>query len=380
MSAIGFAITKLTSQFGLLSRKASIRLATQTGKKLVDKTNQVGRALNKTEIEEVFTETLPKRCRPKLYTTKEELVNGTLLTDKAADDILEGTGGLHIPNFKGREKVFINIKNKSKEDICDIVSHELEHSLEYKSSAINEHFKALVRLPLMSFKFLKTIVMNSKNIKKSDLNNIKDTLKNKVFQGTEIEDKLYLQFGKKITDLDEETLRSIIRDKINPSYITTTELDYTSALLRFDCEVPAYKVGDSIREYMGLAPENRHKVYKKIQKLLIEELNIFKENRKRGALVAPKKKEYYEDFSRLVPNEEDRKFIMNIAQKPQDKKKIYDALSYFETDVGALRKFLDKNGLTIGKDVKLSILQLDADVLKRDNIMAILKERKMLIE
>ena len=36
-SAFGIAVTNLTSRFGIVSRKAAMRIATETGYKLVDK-------------------------------------------------------------------------------------------------------------------------------------------------------------------------------------------------------------------------------------------------------------------------------------------------------------------------------------------------------
>ena len=70
---LGLAITNLTSKVGILSRKASIRLATETGEKVLQRKGELGRNLNSEEIEQVFAEVLPKRCRPKIITTEEEV-------------------------------------------------------------------------------------------------------------------------------------------------------------------------------------------------------------------------------------------------------------------------------------------------------------------
>ena len=132
MSAIGFAITKLTSQFGLLSRKASIRLATETGKKLVDKTNQVGRALNKSEIEDVFVETLPKRCRPKILTEKAEVKEQFRklgMSDEMAEIQMENAAAGAIPNGMGKRSIYLPLQEMEAE-IPSLSAHELEHALE----------------------------------------------------------------------------------------------------------------------------------------------------------------------------------------------------------------------------------------------------------
>ena len=53
-SMLGIAITNLTSKFGVLSRKVSVRLATETGEKALERSRQLGRKLNKEEVEQVF--------------------------------------------------------------------------------------------------------------------------------------------------------------------------------------------------------------------------------------------------------------------------------------------------------------------------------------
>jgi len=70
---LGIAITNLTSKAGILSRKASIRLATEVGEKVLQRKGELGRNLNAEEIEQVFAEVLPKKCRPKIITTEAEV-------------------------------------------------------------------------------------------------------------------------------------------------------------------------------------------------------------------------------------------------------------------------------------------------------------------
>lgn len=372
MSTIGIAITKLTSQFGVLSRKASVRIATETGKKLVDKTNQVGRALNKSEIEEVFVETLPKRCRPKIYITEEELVEGTKKSLLNRNDISEAVNdaeAFYVPSSIGKGKIFLPVNNLSKESICGDIAHELEHALEYKGNALKEIWK----LPFMLFEIIKMKIKGknpfsyAKEMGKM-AHNLENSVINAVHMGTHSEDELC----------------KIIRGAINPNSPKTTQADYAAGILLFDKEIRAYKAGNAIEKYMkkgtSLEQQNRLDAYEKVKKILENDLKIFKKNKKSGKFEYPLKYEYDKDFTRLIPDEENRKFVMSLAENPKEKDKLYDMISYFETDIGTLREFLNKNGLAIGKNVKINILSIDADVLKRPNIMSILKERKMLIE
>ena len=373
MSAIGFAITKLTSQFGLLSRKASIRLATQTGKKLVDKTNQVGRALNKTEIEEVFTGTLPRRCRPKLYTTADELFAESEKLSRNKEDIAEcliSADALNIPSPMGRPKMFVPVDKLSKENICGDIAHELEHGLEYNGFLLKSNLKVLFLFPRFLYSFIKSkgqIIENAKKMEKF---------------AHDLESGIINDIGLGRTGKD--SLRQTVRNFLDPKNMETTEDSYIAALFLFDKEIRAYKAGSAIEQYIksgtNLQQKERFEAYQKVQNILKEELKSFKNNKKSRILAKPLKYEYDKDFSRLLPDEEDRKFIMSLVQKPQDKERIYYMLTFNETNVGALRKFLSEKGLTIRKDVNIGILGVNAEVLKRDNIMSILKDMRILIE
>ena len=373
MSAIGFAVTKLTSQFGLLSRKASIRLATQTGKKLVDKTNQVGRALNKTEIEEVFTETLPRRCRPKLYTTADELFAESEKLSRNKEDLTEcliSADALNIPSPMGRPKMFVPVDKLSKENICGDIAHELEHGLENNGFLLKDFFKTLILSPRILYKF----IMNK--------GQIADYAKTLEKFSHDLESRIIYDISLGRTGKD--SLRQTVRSFLDPKNLETAEDSYIAALFLFDKEIRAYKAGSAIEQYIksgtNLQQKERFETYQKVQNILKEELKLFKNNKKSGILAKPLKYEYDKDFSRLLPDEEDRKFIMSLVQKPQDLEWIYYRLTLNGTNVGALRKFLGENGLTIRKDVNIGILGVDADVLKRDNIMQILKDMRILIE
>ena len=88
-SALGIALTNLTSKAGILSRKACMRYAEETGKKLVDKSRELGRNLNQTEVEQVFAEHLPKRCIPKILSTQEQAAKCLVNTGFSEETAME---------------------------------------------------------------------------------------------------------------------------------------------------------------------------------------------------------------------------------------------------------------------------------------------------
>ena len=149
-SAFGLAITNLTSKFGILSRKACIRIATETGKKVADKSKEVGRMVNKEEIEQIFAQTVPKRCRPKLLTTNEEAIDVFRRTGHTEEEI---NGYMHLPfaaavleNGTRRYPMWIPFE-RLKTEIPELqmfmsstVGHELEHALE-KNNRIVDIFR-----------------------------------------------------------------------------------------------------------------------------------------------------------------------------------------------------------------------------------------------
>ena len=143
-------LTNLTSKFGILSRKAAIRLSTETGKKLVDKSREIGRVLNKEEVESVFVQILPKKCCPKIITTKTEVANILRKQDLTESQIAEQInmpyiGAATILNGRKKCPIWIPFENFEKTPELQpfansLIAHELEHALE-KNHKISEIIK-----------------------------------------------------------------------------------------------------------------------------------------------------------------------------------------------------------------------------------------------
>lgn len=140
-SLIGIAVTNLTSKFGILSRKACIRIATETGKKVADKTKEIGRMVNKEEIEQILVETVPKKCKPKIITTNQEAIDVFRRTGHTEEEInkymqmpfaaavLEN--GTHSwPMWLPFERFKTQLPKEMELFMSSTVGHELEHALE----------------------------------------------------------------------------------------------------------------------------------------------------------------------------------------------------------------------------------------------------------
>lgn len=149
-SAFGLAVTNLTSKFGILSRKACIRIATETGKKVADKSKEVGRMVSKEEIEQIFAQTVPKRCRPKLITTNEEAIDVFRRTGHTEEEISQfmsmpfsaavlENGTRKYPIWIPFEKFETGLP-ELKMFMSSTVGHELEHALE-KNHRIRDIFR-----------------------------------------------------------------------------------------------------------------------------------------------------------------------------------------------------------------------------------------------
>ena len=147
LSSLGITITKLTSKFGILSRKACVRIATEAGTKAVDKSKELGRMLNKKEIEQIFVETVPKKCRPKLLTSNQEAIDVFRRTGHTEDEIKEFMslpfGAAVLENGKRKwpiwipfEKFRTELPKQMEMLMSSTIGHELEHALEKNNRVI----------------------------------------------------------------------------------------------------------------------------------------------------------------------------------------------------------------------------------------------------
>ncbi|MBP3846200.1 hypothetical protein J6I39_00455 [bacterium] len=299
MSVLGIGITKVTSKFGLISRKASVRLATETGKKLVDKTNQVGRALNKTEIEDVFVQTLPKRCRPKILTEKEqvkEYFRKLGMTDEMAEIQMEYAAAGAVPNGMGKRSIYLPLQEMEGE-IPSLSAHELEHALEFNNTLkgkFGRRVLGLLVLPRLLF---------DKNfaVKMTKLREIATELECKLQSAAFSDAEKLLESAPtkenlaKILSADvkggPDKIRQAIREIISPINSATSKSEYAVSKRVLDMEIPAYKVGGEVERYAKGMGKNETSpsevismVYEEARKILNEEQKFFLKNKKGGKL------------------------------------------------------------------------------------------------
>ena len=295
MSTYGVLITKLTSQFGIVSRKAAIRLATETGKKMVDKQNALGRALNGDEIRKVFKQTLPKRCRPKLLTTIEEAkpyFKKLKMSDEMIEEQLKDAAAGAIPNGCGKRPIWVPLANfDDNTQIASCTAHELEHALEINNRVINK-LKRRIEFPLLLFKlltnknFLKEV--QGLGVKTFDLQaNMQKKFLPQMFEGT-ISGYNATMKGKPEY---KKALRSAIEEIIDSGSKTTSKKVYNLSKSVLDIEIPAYKTGGEVERYAykigkdEFAPQSAiSTVYEDAKSVLLEAKKTFLMNKKAGKL------------------------------------------------------------------------------------------------
>ncbi len=388
MSAFGIAITKITSRFGLLSRKASVRLAKETGIRLVDKANQVGRALQKSEIEEVFAEILPKRCRPKVCTDVNELPIMKILKDKRlkrfgvpeslADDIAGSTEGIAS---LGSLYIRPNICN---EEINSVIAHELQHVLDNKRPT--EKLKKLL-LPVSLLEAL----TNIKKFKKLAVLSfdMQYALKGGIVNCEEVINACPNKAGiakYASTNLEglREEIRQVIRGKIDPTSKLTTKASYNTAIATLNKEIPAYSVGGEVEHYAkGLSPNqttgqtSTSIIYEEASQILQEEKALFKRNKRLGILELPFEYGYDRNFSRLIKDNSDREFVQKIFENIDgelSKGVYYKALIGNIDNIKAVQEFMKKANMSYADMRRYStIWQCNPEILSDPRIIKNIK-------
>ena len=293
MSAIGFAITNITSKFGLISTKAAKRLATEAGKKLVDRTNELGRELNEADIKEVFEKTLPKCCRPRVIGNEEQLNKfltrnyGKSLAQDIGEDIKEAVAE-YCPSVFVRGPIWLPVKDivSNKHFVPAVTAHELFHALEGN----NTYYGLLKRKVWLPYKVLRSIYRNLMKIPDYS-NNFEHTVFDEVY--CKMTETSATEFAKAVLNGEyENRIRSVIRKVIDPRSNNTSRYDYiNSRVLQIKPEIGAYDVGAQVERY-GLKigdsevsiQEARSIFCQEVKRILKEEEELFLKNKLSGRL------------------------------------------------------------------------------------------------
>ena len=295
MSSYGILITKLTSRFGIVSRKAAVRLATETGKRIVDTQNTLGRALNSTDIQDVFKQVLPKRCRPKLITNLEDAkpyFKKLKMPDEMIEAQLKDAAAAAIPNGCGKRPIWVPLADlDNNTQIASFTAHELEHALEINNRAINK-LKRRLGVPFLLLKvltnknFLKEVQVLA--TKTSDLQiNLQKKFLPQMFE------KTISGYNATMKGQPEykEALRNAIEEVIDSGSKTTSKKAYNLSKSVLDIEAPAYKAGGEVERYAyeigkdEFAPQSAvSTVYEDAKRVLREAKMSFLRNKKTGKL------------------------------------------------------------------------------------------------
>ena len=295
MSAIGFAITKLTSRFGLISQKAAKRLATETGKKMVDRENAL-RGLKKDDIERVFAQTLPKKCRPKVEEDLQEIINiiannmGEKRAIRAATELKSNSAAAYIHCIGEKGPIWLplsRIAQTSNLCVSSITAHELLHALEG-----NNTLKGIFERNILTlFRLLKDVYRSVKQIKSNPVKELEESIRSTT-NTIVLRELMPTAFAKKILNGEcEDSIRKGIRAIINPKSSITKNSDYTHGKQKLKKEFNACSVGGATERYAQKTVPEEYTLqealallYKEAIRILNEEQKLFLKNKSNGKL------------------------------------------------------------------------------------------------
>ncbi len=144
--SFGKLVTWGMTRFGFCSRKAAIRLASQTGKKLAEQSAKLGRDLTTDEVQVLFKQTLPKKLRPKIITSVDKATKDFTQRTKMPEDFVynavanPAVKGMACMGGRTKTPIFIKSDNSfafgGGIDRSSVIAHELEHALEYNNRPV----------------------------------------------------------------------------------------------------------------------------------------------------------------------------------------------------------------------------------------------------
>ena len=335
MSSFGKFVTSVTSKFGIVSRKAAMRLATETGMAIVDEGARLGRKLTVDEMASVMRRTLPKRCCPKLLSSRQEvadqIVRAGLATPQQASQIANNPKMLGGCVNNGTKKTTIFVVSNPKipaEFEYNFFSHELEHALEY-----NNRIKGIWNRKTQPFKlFLKNIFNGSE--KSKDMQYVIQTaggnFQAEVQQalGTFLTPKNFVlscsptrEGLMELNGMSENRYLASIRRVLNKYVNAKSQGSMNNTMLScfkrvIDLEIPAYTVGGRVYEYAKGLAKGQHSVstgtavlYRDAQNVIKQEQKLYWFNKLFGKLRKPTVFHSQKDLINLARTKEERKII-----------------------------------------------------------------------
>ena len=380
-SAFGLAITNFTSRFGVLSRKACIRLATETGEKVLAKKGELGRNLNKEEIEQVFSEILPKACRPKVITKDSEVYECLRRCGYSDEQI-----AVQLQNVEKNGMAAANVSNGTKkyaywvpyerhEKIQDprlkqyiettfpaFIGHEMEHSLEKNCRFTDILRRKTLKIRTAIYKLFDKNYMEKLSQRQIAVHDYEGQMQLAIAPTLEMDKstgniiakckatvKDISELLKKGTGVSmEENMQKLIRENYASAGHKGTENDKRFRLLRYwmDMERPAYEVTGQIeRKIYGLkegvyAPDEViAKGYEASIDIAKQERKTYWKNKLLGRLKKPNIYLSDKDILKHASNKEEKQILTDMIKdmSVEQKKSFIKVLSSFEGQPNAIK-------------------------------------------
>ena len=408
-SAFGLAITNLTSKFGVLSRKACVRIATETGKKVVDKSKEVGRMVNKEEIEQIFAQTVPKKCRPPLLTTNQEAIDVFKRTGHTEEEINQymqmpiaaavlENGTRQWPMWIPFERFQTQLPKEMEVFMSSTVGHELEHALE-KNNRIRDIFRRKlsgVKESVCKFfdkDYKHRVTEREMGIHKFEFNIQQELLgcidpKTRKFvceptvEG--IEKYLKEKTGKGLIERLRESVRRNYASPQNAGSEQIRRFDKINYWL--DMEKPAYQVTGEVDRYYFGTPKGETFITESISKGYEAAIDIVKKDRISywknllfGKLKKPNVFTTDKDLLKYATTPQEKQVLQELisGMNKEQKSSLIKVLYSFEGQPNAIqtiKSFLDKTTVK-GKNIFLDELNLfegiDSKLLSNPDFIAI---------
>lgn len=360
--SFGFFIRGLT---GLASKKQCIRMATNTGKELVNLMESTGRNLTKSDIDAVFKRTLPKGFAPKVITEREELIpyfikTGHTQETAKAQAFHPCMGAGTIPNGNDKRVIFLPLIEEGKKPQgreVALYAHELEHALEMNHRLgnifVRKIYAPLLRI-IQAFNPKATELMNAQGLKSIDFevnlqyaNETLMGLEPKILNCGESIDEIIQFNGKSKEDYIKTTKEIIKKYADKDAKGSRNRTIFNLFKQKLNLEIPAYTVEGEIQKYalkLGegetVAATGTAKIYEDTVKILKQEKKSYFKNLLRGKLSKPTVYQTDRDLFKLIDDVDDKKALKKYITglRYQEKEAIFNILS---KDPSKLKSYID---------------------------------------
>lgn len=389
MGKINFAINiwkKITTRVlkaGVVTRKQATDLATDVGKKLVDKSSKLGRDLQPWEIKSIFADSLPATFIPSFTTNPKVAAKYLAETQKCSPEdalklLTQNARACVVPNIKGKNILYAPINPNNGLSNYSTIAHEVEHYIE--ANSLIERLKKAIIKPLLTAKqklsrnFRKQIAeaqnksfaiqrklqgkyntaIEYQKIKSGDDFASPETFAiRRMFRNSQTEG--FQTFSQAPNEtFFRATMRRNIREVCNPKKEQILG-GRTHKFLRnvLDKEIPAYTAQANVENYIDskllqmMSPAQQEEyikrvcssipraqgtaeIYEEASKLLRQERRIYRKNALLGRLIPEKFNGKDKNLLKLVSCAKDKKILRKLMQNcsVEQKEKLFYLLKY----------------------------------------------------